>query len=81
MTPENELKQRFSIAKIVITTGWILTLVTAVVILLSAVFMVVTNQPVPEVIQNWGGMILGFLFGNLFGLIKDFSEVKNNGST
>jgi len=30
------------------------------------------KRVIPEILQNWGGIIVGFFFGTFAGLIKDF---------
>lgn len=32
---------------------------------------------VPSVLENWGGIIVGFYFGSFLGLIKDYMKNEN----
>ncbi|MBD1547519.1 hypothetical protein [Roseibium aggregatum] len=31
---------------------------------------------IPDVLQNWGGIIVGFYFGTFVSLIKDYMKMK-----
>jgi hypothetical protein len=31
---------------------------------------------IPDVLQNWGGVIVGFYFGTFVSLIKDYMKIK-----
>ncbi|WP_347309796.1 hypothetical protein [Defluviimonas sp. SAOS-178_SWC] len=50
--------------------------IIALVIILTVTFMPVWRQgyEIPETLQNWGGLIIGFYFGSFLSLLKDWSR-------
>lgn len=48
----------------------------ALLIIVTVVFMPVFRQGyhIPETLQNWGGLIIGFYFGSFVSLLKDWSR-------
>jgi hypothetical protein len=53
----------------------------AIIIVASVAYIAVTGGIVPEVLVNWGGVIIGFFFGQFFGLIKDLVGIgQSDGS-
>jgi hypothetical protein len=69
---------------------WTITLVAggiSVIVVLSVVIIAITamlmNRPgdIPDVLSNWGGIILGFYFGQFVNLVKDFMGVVSGVST
>jgi hypothetical protein len=64
--------------------GFMINMITGIagVISLGVVFGAVgiaaTGGTVPEVLSNWGGIILGFYFGQFVNLAKDYMGVISN---
>ncbi len=54
----------------------IVTSIIALVIILTVAFMPIWRQgyTIPETLQNWGGLIIGFYFGSFISLLKDWSR-------
>ncbi len=48
----------------------------ALLIITTVAFMPVFRQgyTIPETLQNWGGLIIGFYFGSFVSLLKDWSR-------
>lgn len=48
----------------------------ALIIIATVAFMPVFRQgyDIPETLQNWGGLIIGFYFGSFLSLLKDWSR-------
>lgn len=57
---------RKRITRIIILSGWILTLVTLLVIVGTNVYMMVNSMEIPNTLSQWGSTALGFLFGGTF---------------
>jgi hypothetical protein len=49
--------------------------VIALTVMISVVVIALFGRDIPQVLQNWGGIILGFYFGQFIGLVKDYMEV------
>lgn len=48
----------------------------ALLIIATVAFMPVFRQgySIPDTLQNWGGLIIGFYFGSFVSLLKDWSR-------
>lgn len=48
----------------------------ALVVIATVAFMPLFRQgyTIPETLQNWGGLIIGFYFGSFVSLLKDWSR-------
>lgn len=44
----------------------------------SVVTLAVLKIDIPEVLSNWGGIILGFYFGQFVSLVKDYMGILQN---
>lgn len=61
----------------------------AILIVVSVVVIALRSEPVPSELSNWGGIILGFYFGQFINLVKDYmgivqavdAQTKISGST
>lgn len=63
--------ERTDMARVVLLSGWALTLLACVSIIGAAVYTaIVTHDMTP--IREWAGTCLGFLLGNVFASVKDF---------
>jgi len=59
---------------IVITILYLGTTVSAIIALAiigAVIVLTFKGSTVPEILSNWGGIIIGFYFGTLSGFIKD----------
>lgn len=58
--------------------GFMLNVMTAIggiisVIVIGGVIVLSLNgSPIPSELSNWGGIILGFYFGQMISLVKDY---------
>jgi uncharacterized membrane protein AbrB (regulator of aidB expression) len=61
--------------------GWLITVMGAtaglisVIVIISVVFIALRGQTIPPELSNWGGIILGFYFGQFVNLLKDYMGV------
>jgi hypothetical protein len=62
-----------TVIAIVIGVGTIISAVIALAIIVSVVLLSLYKQPVPPVLENWGGIILGFYFGQFLSIVKDYT--------
>lgn len=65
------------------TDQWLRRFVVVVIILVSSLIALVTigaailhpyisTDTTPTILENWGGLIIGFYFGTFVGLLKDW---------
>jgi hypothetical protein len=47
----------------------------SLVVVVSVVIIAISGHIVPEVLSNWGGIILGFYFGQFITLMKDYMGI------
>lgn len=47
----------------------------SLVVVGSVTLIAVTGGVVPDVLSNWGGVILGFYFGQFVNLVKDYMGI------
>jgi hypothetical protein len=68
---------------ITLISGAISVIVVVSVVLISLSGIIVRNQEVkvPDVLSNWGGIILGFYFGQFVNLVKDFMGFVGGGGS
>lgn len=65
--------QKFDIARIVVLSGWSLSLMVCLTIISAAVYQLVTHPGLDiGALKEWAGLCLGFLLGNFVSLVKDF---------
>lgn len=78
MTEPTDTK-RFQIARFVVLSGWIVTIVISGIILASSTWMsVISGQDPPEFLKSQSNIALGFLVGSFVGLVKDFIGVDRD---
>lgn len=58
----------------IILSGWILILMTMVTIMGAALAMTWQGRIVPDMLADWAGIALGFLFGTFATIVKDFIQ-------
>jgi hypothetical protein len=60
---------------VVITSVSVSSIIALTVIVVVAVFTFVKpTSEIPKVLENWGGLIIGFYFGSFITLLKDWSR-------
>jgi hypothetical protein len=69
---DDNSKDRFDIAKIIVLSGWSLTILVCLVVIGMAVYSMTFHSDVAAPLKEWGGMCLGFLLGSFVSLVKDF---------
>lgn len=47
----------------------------SVIIIVSVVILALTGKEIPQQLSNWGGIILGFYFGQYITLVKDYMGI------
>ena len=47
----------------------------AIAVIVSVVVIALLQQPIPSELSNWGGIILGFYFGQFVTLLKDYMGI------
>ncbi|WP_157813672.1 hypothetical protein [Sinorhizobium meliloti] len=65
----------------IVTAGAVLLGLISVLIVGAVVYTAVAFNKVPEVLANWGGLIVGFFIGNFFNFLKaalDISDAKHS---
>jgi uncharacterized membrane protein AbrB (regulator of aidB expression) len=60
-----------TLLRTIILSGWILGGFIALVVILSIVVLSFLNKPIPNVLDHFGGVIIGFFFGQFASFIKD----------
>lgn len=67
-------KRKRKIVHGIILSGWILTVLTMVAIIGTALYMMTRMgyAKLPEELAQWCGIALGFLFGSFTSIVKDF---------
>ena len=74
---------RAQLLTMIIVSGWILSGIIAVMIIATIAYMSIFRVPIPAAITNFGGVIIGFFFGQFASIIKDAllpgaNETKSN---
>lgn len=72
LTTDDNGNERFDVAKVVILSGWSLSLLTCFAVIAAAIFLAVTGKPIDGPLKEWSGMCLGFLLATFVPLVKDF---------
>lgn len=75
-TPATASQKFRHIAKAIVLSGWVVCLLAAVLIVVSSLYMMVFHPEIPQppTLREWSSIVLGFLFGNMMTMIKDFVE-------
>jgi len=69
-------ERRGALIGIVIIIGWIVSGVIGGGIVFVTAYLALSGAEVPDVLSNWGGVIIGFYFGQFFSLIKDYMSLQ-----
>jgi hypothetical protein len=65
-------RERFDIATVVVLSGWSLTLLACILIIIAATYSVAIHQSIDGPLKEWASTCLGFLFGVCVSMVKDF---------
>jgi hypothetical protein len=66
---------------ITLIAGLISMIVVVSVVAIAIIGMQLKDPPkIPDVLSNWGGIILGFYFGQFVNLVKDFMGIVSGSS-
>jgi hypothetical protein len=74
---ENE---RFDIAKVVVLSGWSLTLLACLTVIGAAVYSLAVHRSIDPALEKWATLCFGFLFGSISALVKDFISPRAAGA-
>ena len=71
MEPTEKQPARWT--KLIILSGWFLTILVAVIILSTSMVMMVMypEVPLPKPLSEWGSIVLGFLFGSFVNIVSN----------
>lgn len=67
-----------NLVKFVILSGWVLSLVATLSILFLALYLMMYNLPLPEPLTQWASVAIGFVFGSIVNIAKDFVNNQTN---
>jgi uncharacterized membrane protein AbrB (regulator of aidB expression) len=68
--------QRYAL--IVVMSGMLLTGLIGLLVVGSVVYAALAQGRVPDVLSNWGGIIIGFFVGQFFNFAKAFLEPRSS---
>lgn len=54
--------------------------VIAVAVIGSVITLAIIGKDIPDQLSNWGGIILGFYFGQFINLVKDYTGIIQTGT-
>jgi len=69
---QDKASERFDVSKLVVLSGWSLTLLVCISVIGAAIYMSLTKGSIDAPVKDWASTCLGFLFGAFVGLVKDF---------
>jgi hypothetical protein len=61
--------------------GWMITIISgiagviSIIVVIGVVYLGLNGKPIPPELTNWGGIILGFYFGQFVTLVKDYMGI------
>jgi hypothetical protein len=64
--------QRYTL--IVVLAGMMLTGLISVLVVGAVVYAALTQSKVPDVLANWGGILIGFFVGQFFNFARSFLD-------
>jgi hypothetical protein len=69
-------KRKNKLIRLIIASGWALTLLTMVGIVWTGLVLIAFKGHVdlPDVLKQWGGLALGFLFGSFPNIVKEYMD-------
>ena len=75
---QQETKQRFKTSRTIILIGWVFLLIIGIVVIGANVYMGIHGLELNETLSNWGGIVLGFLFGSFPTIMREFISDKTD---
>jgi len=72
---EDKFLMRFLIISGVIVSSIISV---AIIVTVAYITIVTPEAEIPEVLTNWGGLIIGFYFGSFLSLVKDWLKLSES---
>jgi hypothetical protein len=76
MADDANANERFDIAKVIVLSGWSLTILACIAIIGSATYLVVIKGSVDGPLKEWASTCLGFLFATFVSMVKDFIKIN-----
>ena len=82
--PSNRAASQLQLRRVELSAkpiGWMINLISGIagvislIVILGVVIMAFFGKAIPDVLSNWGGIILGFYFGSFLSLVKYYMEV------
>lgn len=75
MTPDNtdQFLRRFVVITVICVSS-----IIALVVIIATALTPYTDYSAPPVLENWGGLIIGFYFGTFVGLLKDWLSPRKS---
>jgi hypothetical protein len=71
-------KRKNQVVRLVIVSGWAITLLATFGLVGAAVALMLMNLPVPTELKQWAGISIGFLFGTFSALVRDYVLEENS---
>ena len=72
MADDTNANERFDIAKVVVLSGWSLTILVCISVIGTAIYMSLAKSSIDAPVKEWASTCLGFLFGAFLSLVKYF---------
>lgn len=72
--PDPYALPRFNVAKVIVLTGFSLTMLVCLVLVTTSAWLFITTGDVPDALREWAGLALGYLFGTFTALVSDFTD-------
>jgi hypothetical protein len=76
MADDVNASERFDIAKVIVLSGWSLTILVCIAVIGTATYLVATKSALDGPLKEWASTCLGFLFATFVSLVKDFIKVE-----
>lgn len=61
-------------ATIIVLSGWLLSIVACVIVLIAAIWSMVTTGGVPDQLFGWANLVLGFLLSKVFDMANNYVD-------
>jgi hypothetical protein len=76
MSVINSARSRSYVGQLILG-GTLVSGAIALVIIVAVAILAIEGKRVPDVLANWGGVILGFYFGQFMSLVKDYMAAES----